>query len=81
MLKGLIHLPWYLRKSAEPKIYDVRCVQCSWRKTVELGEVDENSRSMHGDAAAMEIMPALPGHCPQCGGKLKKQRIKVFLRY
>ena len=81
MLKGFINLPWRLRRRSEPKVYDVCCPQCGWRKTIELGKVREDSRCIHGEEPAMEIRENLPDRCPKCGGRLKKRRIKVFLRY
>ena len=55
MLNGLIDFPWRLRKKSEPEIYDVCCPQCGWRKTIELGKVDADSRCIHGEEPAMEI--------------------------
>ena len=55
MLKGFISLPWWLRKKSEPKVYDVCCPQCGWRKTIELGKACEDSHCIHGEEPAMEI--------------------------
>ena len=77
MLKGLISFPW-LRKRSEPKIYDVSCPQCGWRKIIELGKVKSDSICIHGDEPAMEIRETLPHACPKCSGKLKKRKIEIF---
>ena len=68
MLKGFINLPWWLRRRSEPKVYDVCCPQCGWRKTIELGKVSEDSRCIHGEEPVMEIRETLPENCPKCGG-------------
>lgn len=81
MLKGIIPMPWWMRRPTGPKIYDVLCPKCGWRKTVELGEVDVESRSVDGGENAMQTRETLPSRCPKCGGRLKKRRLKVFLRY
>ena len=77
MLNGLIDFPWRLRKKSEPEIYDVCCPQCGWRKTIELGKVDADSRCIHGEEPAMEIRETLPVRCPECSGKLKKRKIEL----
>ena len=79
MLKGFFNLPW-LRKRSEPKIYDVCCPQCGWRKTIEIGKVSADSLSVHGDEPAIEIRETLPDRCPKCGEKLKKRKIRIFLQ-
>ena len=76
MFKGMISLSWLLRKS-RPKVYDVSCPQCGWRKTIELGKVDADSRCIHGEEPAMEIREKLPCSCPKCRGKLKKRKIEL----
>ena len=71
MLKGFINLPWWLRRRSEPKVYDVCCPQCGWRKTIELGKVREDSRCIHGAyickavAEADPIMAASHAHALQ----------------
>ena len=60
MLKGLIYLPWWLRRKSELKIYDVGCPQCGWHKTIKLGKVSEDSLCTHGEEPAMEIREKLP---------------------
>lgn len=81
MLKGFINLPRQLRRRSEPKVYDVCCPRCSWRKTIELGKAGADSRRIHGEEPATEIRETLPESCPKCGGRLRKRRIRVFLRY
>ena len=81
MLKGIIYLPWWMRRPAGPEIYDVLCPKCGWRKTIELGVTDAGSDPDNDRESAMELRETLPDRCPECGGRLKKKRLKVFLRY
>jgi len=83
MLKGLIYLPWWVRKMMVhgPKIYDVHCPRCGWQKTIEIGKVDNDSICIHGNKPAMENRESLPCNCPECGGKLKKEKINIFPQF
>ena len=73
MPHGSIRLPEWLRRKAEPKVYQVQCSQCSWHKIVEVGEVDADSVAVHGEEPAIEICATLPERCPECGGRLRSE--------
>ena len=74
-------MPRWMRGPTGPEIYDVLCPKCGWRKTIELGEVDSETRPVDDRESATEIRETLPSRCPKCGGRLKKRRLKVFLRH
>lgn len=81
MARGFIRLPERLRRKAEPEVYQVRCGQCSRHKLVEIGEVDADSVAVHGEEPAVERCETLPERCPECGGRLRSERIMVNIRY
>lgn len=81
MLNGLVPLLWWRHGKIEPKIYDVLCPECGWRKTVELNKTEAASVCRHDSDAIMETKTTLPNRCPICGKKLKKRRLKIYLRY
>ena len=58
------------------------CPNCGFDKQYELAKdytVIRNPDCDHSNDP--EIVKELPKVCPKCGGRLKKRRIKVFLRY
>lgn len=44
-----------LRERSGPRVYDVCCPQCGWRKTIELGKVGADSRCIHGQEPVILI--------------------------
>ncbi len=82
MLNGLIPLPWFLRKRVEPKIYHLECTKCGYAEDVEISAPDAVVAYHDPDTPPEpRQVDELPLVCPKCGGKLKKTKIPVMLRY
>ncbi len=75
--------PWFfMRRNSGPEFYRMTCTKCDFDKQYELAR---NYTIIHApdcdETDSPEVVDELPKVCPQCGAKLKKEKLPIKIVY
>lgn len=75
-MKNFIPPLFGLKKFKGPQVFSLTCKACHFERTVELVG---SPKTTPADKDWYEQVTSLPTHCPNCGKKLKRQRVPIYL--
>lgn len=80
MPKNFFRTLFFTHKRNEPEIYRMTCTGCGWSQDMELTTAEVIQTEDPDAGKGPVIVSELPERCPGCGGKLKKEKIPLFIR-
>ena len=61
-----------------PEFYAMSCPQCGWKETLELAPCEMDVITLDGEAPkSLRSVTELPKRCPECGARLKKEKLPI----
>ena len=61
-----------------PEFYAMSCPKCGWKETLELSNCEMEVITLDDEPyRGPRSVTELPKHCPNCGDKLKKEKLPI----
>jgi predicted nucleic-acid-binding Zn-ribbon protein len=61
-----------------PEFYAMSCPKCGWEETLELDPCEMDVITLDGEAPkGPRSVTELPNRCPECGARLKKEKLPI----
>lgn len=61
-----------------PEFYAMSCPKCGWEETLELTPCEMDVITLDGEAPkGPQSVTELPKRCPECGARLKKEKLPI----